>query len=401
MKFICSKIRNSYGYISFIVYDTMSKKINQIDYDTVFKNLKDYYGIEKKKNELIFVGYRFMPFIDKLIDENQQLDFYKYYIVVSKFIQKKNKFYLLIRSDGKQFRYSEKDAINLNNMGRIINTIQNVSYIKLKQGSLPIFTRIRENRDVNDTVLKLKDLKDLKTVMTTVGVGRKFLGKRLKDSKIGMVKSSVSPFLYDNINEVLCFELGKLFNIPICEASFETYHKNNNLVISLYEYDYNKENIVSCKKLFGATNFHKRFTMSNLEKYVSKEAVEDFNKMVIFDLITNQHDRHINNFSFFKGKLYPLYDNGRCLFWDVSNLEKIKDEDLVSTFYTNEHGYGWSYIDGVLGIEECRRLINCNVTYKEIESIVKKYYNEKRAKILSSYMYRVYKLIIGGDLNVG
>lgn len=402
MKFICSKVINNIGNTHYIVYDTALRRIVKIDYALLLKTFKDFYGVEKGKKGIKYSGYRFIPVLDMQKNENEQLDFFRYYTVVGKFIERKRKYYLFIRADGKQFKYNEEDAISLNMEGRLTNTILNVPYIKLKQGSIPTFTRIREEQEVTDTVVKIKSIKDLKEIMSTVGVGKKFLGRRIRDNRIGMVKTSVSPFLYDNINEVMCFELGKLFGVPVCEASFETYQRNNSLVISLFNYDYNKESIISCKKLFGTTNFHKRFTMSNLEKMISKDAVDGFNRMVIFDLIINQRDRHINNFSFFKGNLYPLYDNGRCLFWDTSNLEDIKEEDLVSTFYTNEHGYGWSYIDGVLGVAECRRLINCNVDYTDIEQVVRKYYkNTKRAKILSIYIYRVYRLIIGGDLNVG
>lgn len=250
-----------------------------------------------------------------------------------------------------------------------------------------------------DTVDSLGTSEGVIKELCTAGISKKFLGKRIRDNKIGMVKKSVSPDGYDNINEVLCYHLGKLFGVRVCEASTESYSGSNHWVISIYEYDISKDTITSCKNAFGVENFHKRFSMSSLKKMFGQEAVDDFGRMVIFDTITHQTDRHIRNFSFFNNRMYPLYDNGRCLFWDTDSLEPISQMDLISTFETNEHGYGWSYLDGVLGPQECKQLINPNVTYQQLYDIVSEYYTTERAKVLSRYMYMTYKLIIGGSLN--
>ena len=403
MKIICSKIVDDIGNIKFLYFNTEDKKIYYCLYDEILKNINSFYGVSLEKKILKFnKGYKVLPTLDYRINIDNQLNFYSFYTVVGKFINKKEKYYLLVRADNQILKLKENEVINLNRQGKITNIIQSDNYVKLKQGSIPMFTKERkETLRIEDTVIKIKDIDELKELMTNTGVGKKFLGYRKKDNRVGMVKHSVSPNLYDNINEVMSYELGKLFDVPVCEASFETYKRNNHYVISIYEYNYETEKIESGKTKFGTDNFHSRFTIKNIEKFIGPEAVIGFNKMVLFDLITNQTDRHISNFAFFKGKLYPLYDNGRCLFWNEPNLEDIKNEDLFSTFFTNEHGFGWSYVDGVLGVAECRKLLNCNVLYSDIENIVMKYYKDKkRAKILSRYMYRVYKFIIGGDLNV-
>lgn len=310
---------------------------------------------------------------------------------------------MLIRQDGFKFKYKEIDVLSLNSQNRITNTINSLNIVKLKKGSIPLYTQEKQKQDniINDTVIKIMDMSELRQKIGSIGVGRKFLGVRKKDNRVGMVKYSIVPNKYDNINEVVCWELGKLFSVNVCEASFEVYKGDTNWVISIYEYIFNKEKIDRAKTVFGTQNFKKRFTIQNIKRLYGDKAVDSFNKMVLFDLLTHQTDRYINNFAFYKNDLYALYDNGRCLFWDVENLQEIQSEDIVSTFYTNEHGYGWSYVDGLLGQIECRRLLNQSVKYEEILNILKKYYAVKRANILANYIYKVYKILIGGDLNVG
>lgn len=119
-----------------------------------------------------------------------------------------------------------------------------------------------------DTVDSLGISEGVIKELYTAGISKKFLGKRIRDNKIGMVKKSVSPDGYDNINEVLCYHLGKLFGVRVCEASTESYSRSNHWVISIYEYDISKDTITSCKNAFGVENFHKRFSMSSLKKDV-------------------------------------------------------------------------------------------------------------------------------------
>lgn len=54
-----------------------------------------------------------------------------------------------------------------------------------------------------DTVDSLGISEGIIKELYTAGISKKFLGKRIRDNKIGMVKKSVSPDGYDNINEVL------------------------------------------------------------------------------------------------------------------------------------------------------------------------------------------------------
>lgn len=391
MNIICLEIRNR-DKTSFLYYDTDNKVIKTDDYNYVSQHVEDFYGIKLQNNRINYIGYNYLA----LSVNNKIIAYNNCYVVVAKFIENRQKYYLLVRSDGIKMKCTEKNTLLLIENNRIMNTVHSDKIVKLKIGSIPVYTANRNKtiENKNDTVTKLYEIRDTRARVHTPGVGRKFLGKRKKDNKVGIVKYTVTKNAYDNINEVACYYLGKLFGVSVCEASFEIYNGNSGWVMSLYDYDYNNKTLLRCKDIFGTENFHKRFSIKSLRDMFGQDVVDDFNKMVIFDLITHQVDRHIGNFAFIDNKMYPLYDNGRSLFWDIDNLKKLPVEDIVNTFYTNEHGFGWAYVDGILGITECRKLIN-KVSYLEIFNILNKFYNEDRAKALSNYVYNTYKIITG------
>ena len=77
-------------------------------------------------------------------------------------------------------------------------------------------------------IVKLEEFSmNLYGFMQNSGVSTKFFGKRLSDGKFGMVKKQVQPNRYDNINEILCFYLGKLFGVNVSEASQGIYNGDN------------------------------------------------------------------------------------------------------------------------------------------------------------------------------
>lgn len=392
MKIIFNKIINNGFEVGFTSFDIEAKRIVRETYDRVANSIKDYYGIRKVNNRIEYYGYNYIA----TCSTTNMISYANTYIVVARFIERKQKYYLLIRADGVKLKSNEANTLLLNINGRLMNTVKSDKMIKLKTGSIPTYTKVNKNRasTSNDTVIKLHEVSDLRNRIHTPGVGRKFFGKHKTDTKNGVVKYSTVPNGYDNINEVVCYHLGKLFGVSICEASFEVYNNDRNWVLSVYEYDYKSEAILRCKDIFGTTDFHKRFSIKALEAMFGKQVVLDFNRMVVFDLLTHQVDRHIGNFAFFKDRMYPLYDNGRSLFWDIENLNEIPIEDVVNTFHTNEHGYGWSYLDSIVGMDECRNLIK-RVTKEEIYNVLIKFYNRNRAVVLTNYIYNAYRIITG------
>lgn len=95
-------------------------------------------------------------------------------------------------------------------------------------------------------------------------------------------------------------------------------------IIKLQEVNYLRNRIHTPgvgRKFFGE---HKTDTKNGVVKYSTvpngydniNEVVLDFNRMIIFDLLTHQVNRHIGNFAFFKDKMYSLYDKEHPEFLD-------------------------------------------------------------------------------------
>lgn len=388
MNIIFNKII-SQNNIEYTYFDTDKHSIGRIHLKVLYNNTREFYGVQILNGSMKFNGYNNIPVIkDGKITHNIHL-----YTVVGKFIERKNKKYLLIRGDGTYLKVNEQELIRLNANGVITNLIKSNAIVRLKSGSIITLNKARNNTNKEDTLIKIHDYDDMEA--GSPGVAKKFIGMDKGTRLCGMAKYTVTPSRNDNKNEVLAYELGKLFGVKVCRAKFGVYKTDDNWVLSVFEYDIRK--LMSCKKAFGTDNFHNNFNVANIEKYFGEKAVDNFNRMVIFDTITFQEDRHISNFAFMNRDMYPLYDNGRCLFWDKTDqlLDSMNKNDVISLMILNEHGYGFSYLDGVLGSANCRKLIKNNVTEAKIYSIIKKYYNTKRARILSNLVYKAYKIVMG------
>ena len=222
--------------------------------------------------------------------------------------------------------------------------------IRMLNGSIPFLNNLSKLRNT-DTVIKISNISGI--TPGSIGVGKKFFGKRISDEKVGCVKFELFPNSYDIKNEVLAYKLGKMLNFDVAEASFEKF-ENSKCIISIYNYNVNTEKIQSLKSEIGTENFHSKFNKNWFIEHKSIGAWNKFIQMVIFDLIMHQTDRHISNIAFKNKNLYSLYDNGRALFYDC--FEQSKSEinlnnrgSIVESFYTNEHGYGWLYLEDILG----------------------------------------------------
>lgn len=125
-----------------------------------------------------------------------------------------------------------------------------------------------------------------------VGVNPKFIGRRLRDNKIGVVKFPLSGGSYDCINEVVCYELGKLFGFDVAEASIEKY-KGQNCIISCYMYDdIGKNNAIqSLKSAIEVNGFHSKFNEKWIRFNYSDSAMIKFIQMIMFGYLTRQQDR--------------------------------------------------------------------------------------------------------------
>lgn len=89
---------------------------------------------------------------------------------------------------------------------------------------------------------------------------------------------------------------------------------------------------------------------------LSSNFVRDIYKDIIFDFLTGQHDRHLDNLAIMRNrstkkiKLYPLYDNGlRCF----SHLERETAIELLTQgFYSYCYGTSEDIIEAIVKYRE-------------------------------------------------
>ena len=371
---------------TFIMCDEQGKKKIKINND-LFKKLNNKICTFDKNTIAVFNG-------DSLIKNSLTL-LGKYYFGKEKDIK-----YLLCDATLHRKSMSKKDILNAYNNGVSFSNIRICSdnSIRMINGSIPFLNNLQYMRN-NNTVIKIGNIKA--STPGSMGVGKKFLGKRINDSKIGCVKFELFGGSYDINNEVLAYKLGKLLNFDVAEATIEE-SNGNKCVISIYNYNTLTESITSLKTEVGVERFNSTFNEQWMLKNKSKESWDKFIQMLMLDFIMHQTDRHISNIAFKGKEFYTLYDNGRALFYN-DFYNEIKDIDLnnkgsiVQSFFTNEHGYGWLYLEDVLGYDSYKHLIKHSLTYEDFKQAVSETYSNKdkvRNAWVAEYMYKVYLIII-------
>lgn len=175
----------------------------------------------------------------------------------------------------------------------------------------------------------------------------------MRDGRVGIVKKQLHPKSYDAVNEVVAYRLSQLLFENCCPA----YVVNDSSIFSEYCYDFNSQFLVHARRLTGAVldaNTYFDFVNEYFPKYKT-----EIQNMLVFDFILNQDDRHMSNWGVLYNEqdaeeMYPLYDNGRCLFHDASDETLSHMQDSPSQFVSSL-GLVGTYLDVVDIIKESRK----------------------------------------------
>ena len=191
----------------------------------------------------------------------------------------------------------------------------------------------------------------------------------------GIYKKRLHPLSTDVESEVAVYKLCQKLGIPCCEAI----QTDEDTVFSKFEYNFSKEQIVHFRHLFDDGE---RTSDNELKNLVAKrpEYTDDFYRMIFLDYITRQDDRHLSNFAIKinletrNESFYPLYDNGRCLFYQ-DNEKTISEDWKDPTMFCTTFGTVGTYYDHITDIvsktPEALSLINLSISDDEIYAIIK------------------------------
>ena len=104
---------------------------------------------------------------------------------------------------------------------------------------------------------------------------------------------------------------------------------------------------------------------------------KNISQMILLDFITRQDDRHLSNIAIKINNdvesFYPLYDNGRSLFYEDSP-EIVKKAVTNPKIYATSFGYSgtyWDYVQEIAQEQDLRTLINFNLSKDDITKILK------------------------------
>jgi len=191
------------------------------------------------------------------------------------------------------------------------------------------------------------------------------------DGHYGIYKQRISPLTTDVESEVAVYLLAQKLGVSCCPA----YRTDKDTVFSAFLYDFSKEYIVHFRRLFDGARSDNEY--KNLIA-VRPQYKDDIARMILLDFITRQDDRHLSNIAIkMSGEIeafYPLYDNGRSLFYEDTEEMVARSVANPISFATG-FGYSGTYYDYVFEIAKERGglkgLVNLDITKDDISDILK------------------------------
>ena len=191
------------------------------------------------------------------------------------------------------------------------------------------------------------------------------------EGQYGIYKQRISPLMTDVESEVAVYLLAERLGVPCCPA----YRVDKDTVFSAFLYDFSKEYIVHFRRLFDGARSDNEY--QNLLA-VRPQYRDDIARMILIDFITRQDDRHLSNIAIqitAEGEsFYPLYDNGRSLFYEDTE-EMVREAVRDPSNYATAFGYAGTYWDYVQEIANSgtnvNTLIDLTITEDEIAAILK------------------------------
>ena len=193
----------------------------------------------------------------------------------------------------------------------------------------------------------------------------------VNNGQYGIYKQRISPLAADVESEVAVCLLAQKLGVPCCPA----HQTDRDTVFSAFLYDFSKEYIIHFRRLFDGARSGNEY--QNLIA-VRPQYKDDITRMILLDFITRQDDRHLSNIAIKMTKggesFYPLYDNGRSLFYEDTE-ERVKRAVADPETWATSFGYSGTYWDTVKEIADERGslagLLNFNVNETDVCAILR------------------------------
>ena len=189
------------------------------------------------------------------------------------------------------------------------------------------------------------------------------------NGRYGIFKQRINPLATDAESEIAVYMLAQRIGVPCCPA----YRVDADMIFSEFLFDFSKEYIVHFRRLFDGPRLKDEY--ANLVG-VRPQYRDDIARMIVLDFVTRQDDRHLSNMAVKvteEGEaFYPLYDNGRSLFYeDREDFVRRAVADPVQ--YCTSFGPVGTYYDALTEIAkdmDIAKLVNPDIPAEEIRGIL-------------------------------
>ena len=191
------------------------------------------------------------------------------------------------------------------------------------------------------------------------------------DGQYGIFKQRINPLTTDVESEIAVFLLAQELGVPCCPAR----RTDKDTVFSTFLFDFSAEYIVHFRRLFSGARSGNEY--ENLTA-VRPQYRDDITRMILLDFITRQDDRHLSNIAIkvtgSGESFYPLYDNGRSLFYEDTE-ETVRQAVAGPEKYATAFGHSGTYWDYVREIRAERGsldgLLNLNLRGDDVSAILR------------------------------
>ncbi|MCL2159395.1 MAG: hypothetical protein FWH48_08310 [Oscillospiraceae bacterium] len=190
------------------------------------------------------------------------------------------------------------------------------------------------------------------------------------NGEYGIYKQRINPLTKDAESEIAVYLLAQKLGVPCCPA----YRVDKDTIFSAFLYDFSREYIVAFRRLFDGARSDNEY--QNLVG-VRPQYKDDIARMILLDFITRQDDRHLSNMAIKVSDVgesfYPLYDNGRSLFFEDTE-EMVEQAVADPVNYATTFGYCGTYWDYACEIASERKtlhgLLNLDITKSDVAAIL-------------------------------
>lgn len=209
------------------------------------------------------------------------------------------------------------------------------------------------------------------SIDTPEGVNIKRYG--VFEGRYGIYKKRLSPVTADVESELAVYRLAEAMGIRCCKVM----RVDEDTVFSCFEYDFAKEYIIHMRRIMEGALQRSGDEYLNLIS-VRPQYQADIIRMIALDFVTRQDDRHLSNIAVkISGDMeafYPLYDNGRSLFYEDSEETAARACENIGVYSTSFGAIG-TYYDYVKEIAESgvdfSRLMKLDIDSNEVLRILK------------------------------